>query len=177
VDECRTGNGGAREWPYRILEIAGFGTLLVFFWDTGHPQVTGNALTDFMLHPFFTLPENVKWAMVGVAALGFLFCWWARLHLGRLWSGWITKKEGHRIVDSGPYRLVRHPIYTGLLTAAVATAAVKGTGHALVGLALLIVAYWMKARLEERFLRGELGKENYDAYARRVPMLVPFSPV
>ena len=54
---------------------------------------------------------------------GILFAWWVRIHLGRLWSGAITRKEGHRVVDSGPYGLVRHPIYTGLLAATFTTAA------------------------------------------------------
>jgi protein-S-isoprenylcysteine O-methyltransferase Ste14 len=71
---------------------------------------------------------------------------------------------------------VRHPIYTGVLTAAFATAALKGTTHTFAGLAFLIIGYWMKARWEERFLREELGVEKYDAYRRRVSMLLPFMP-
>jgi protein-S-isoprenylcysteine O-methyltransferase Ste14 len=114
--------------------------------------------------------------MVALAAVGFLFCWWARLHLGRLWSGFITRKEGHHIVDTGPYALVRHPIYTGVLTAAIATTAIKGSVHAFIGLGMLIIAYQLKARLEERCLSEELGSETYGAYRRRVPMLVPFGP-
>jgi protein-S-isoprenylcysteine O-methyltransferase Ste14 len=71
---------------------------------------------------------------------------------------------------------VRHPIYTGILTAALATTVVLGQLHAILGTALLIVGYWIKARLEERWLREELGPQDYDAYRRRVPMLVPFGP-
>jgi protein-S-isoprenylcysteine O-methyltransferase Ste14 len=97
--------------------------------------------------------------------------------LGRLWSGFVSRKEGHRVVDTGPYRLVRHPIYTGIDAASFAVLVVKASPLALAGFVLVVWGYWLKARIEERFLREELGSEAYDAYARRVPMLVPFSPV
>jgi protein-S-isoprenylcysteine O-methyltransferase Ste14 len=120
--------------------------------------------------------REANWALFGAAAAGFLFCWWARIHLGRLWSGWVSKKEGHRVIDTGPYAIVRHPIYTGIILAAFATAAIKGALFALVGAAIMTLGFWIKARLEERFLRQELGATRYDAYSRRVPMLVPFGP-
>lgn len=114
------------------------------------------------------------WICAGLIATGFIFCWWARIYLGRLWSGSVTKKADHRIVDTGPYALVRHPIYTGLLLAVFATMAAKGTVYGVAGAAIITVGIWMKARLEEKFLRQELGAEAYDAYAKRVPMLIPF---
>ena len=124
----------------------------------------------------WVLSDDVSWALVGVVTLGFLFAWWARIYLGSLWSGWITKKAGHHIVDTGPYALVRHPIYTGLILSAFATAIQRGTLVALLGAAVMAWGFWIKARLEERFLREELGPEAYDSYRRRVPMLVPFGP-
>jgi hypothetical protein len=51
------------------------------------------------------------YALAAMTLAGIMFAWWARIHLGRLWSGAITRKEGHRVIDSGPYALVRHPIY------------------------------------------------------------------
>ena len=124
----------------------------------------------------WSLGRNANWLLFGIAAVGFLFCWWARVYLGRLWSGWVSKKDGHHIVDKGPYRLVRHPIYTGIILAAFATAVIKGTVFALLGAAIMTLGFWIKARLEERFLREELGAAGYDAYSRRVPMLIPFGP-
>jgi protein-S-isoprenylcysteine O-methyltransferase Ste14 len=118
--------------------------------------------------------RTVAWTLTTIIALGFAFCWWARLHLGKLWSGSITTKADHRIVDSGPYGLVRHPIYTGILTAAFATALERGTAIAIVGAVLMTISLTIKARMEEGFLRNELGPEAYDAYRSRVPMLVPF---
>jgi protein-S-isoprenylcysteine O-methyltransferase Ste14 len=116
------------------------------------------------------------WICIALMVVGFAFAWWARIHLGRLWSGSITAKADHRVVDSGPYGMVRHPIYTGILLAILATMAAKGTIPAVVGALLIILGLWMKARLEEGFLREQLGAEAYDAYRRRVPMLMPFGP-
>jgi protein-S-isoprenylcysteine O-methyltransferase Ste14 len=118
--------------------------------------------------------EALNWILVALTTAGFLFAWWARIHLGRLWSDWVVKKAGHHVVDTGPYRLVRHPIYLGLILAAFATATEKGTSFALLGAAIITLAFYTKARREERFLRAELGEDAYDAYARMTAMLVPF---
>jgi protein-S-isoprenylcysteine O-methyltransferase Ste14 len=116
------------------------------------------------------------WVLVAIAVAGFAFTWWARFHLGRLWSSSVSRKADHRIVDTGPYGIVRHPIYTGIIVASAATAAQRGTAPAWLGMALMTLGWYIKARLEERFLRDELGADAYDAYARRVPMLVPCVP-
>src|SRR5436190_9337951 len=98
------------------------------------------------------------YALVGATILGLLFTWWARLWLGRLWSSSVTRKEGHRVIDSGPYALVRHPIYTGLIAATLATAAAIATWPALLAVVLVGVGFWLKASIEERFLARELGQ-------------------
>jgi len=108
--------------------------------------------------------------------MGLLLTWWARLHLGRLWSSVITRKEDHRIIDTGPYAFIRHPIYTGLITALLATAVAEATVTAILGTPLVAFGLWLKARSEERFLMVELGPDAYGSYCRRVPMLVPFLP-
>jgi protein-S-isoprenylcysteine O-methyltransferase Ste14 len=118
----------------------------------------------------------MAWLAVLLIAVGFAFCWWARIHLGKLWSGQITKKAGHHVVDTGPYGIVRHPIYTGILLAVLATMAAKGTIPGVLGAMLITLGLWMKARLEETWLRRELGPEAYDSYRRRVPMLLPLGP-
>jgi len=103
---------------------------------------------------------------------GILFAWWARIHLGTLWSGGIERMADHRVVDSGPYALVRHPIYTGLIAAAAAMAVIRATPWALLGLVLFAAGFALKARVEERFLEREVG--GYQGYRARVPMIVPF---
>jgi protein-S-isoprenylcysteine O-methyltransferase Ste14 len=116
------------------------------------------------------------WVCAAFIALGFAFTWWARIHLGALWSGWITTKTDHRVISSGPYGIVRHPIYTGILLAVYATAAAKGTILGVLGALLVTLGLWMKAKLEERWLREQLDAGAYDDYRRKVPMLVPFGP-
>lgn len=150
--------GFTAELRYRLFTLAG--VVLLFY-----PRPRGPRL--------WTTPIAWQWGLVAVAVAGFALCWWARIYLGRLWSGSVTRKSDHRIIDTGPYALVRHPIYTGLIIAAAATAALKGSSFALAGLALLILGCWIKARLEERFLSAELGAETYDAYRRRTGMLLP----
>jgi protein-S-isoprenylcysteine O-methyltransferase Ste14 len=118
-------------------------------------------------------PVVIAWAMVAVVLAGLLFTWWARIYLGRLWSSSVTRKADHYVVDTGPYGIVRHPIYTGIILASVATAAMRGTALAWLGAVVMTTGWVIKARLEEEFLREQLGSESYGAYARRVPMLVP----
>ena len=151
------------EFLYRILTVIGF--VLVF--GVGH----NGAWTR---HVDWEVPSGLGWLLVAATAAGFAFCWWARIHLGRLWSGVVTRKEGHHVVDTGPYALVRHPIYTGIIFAALATAIERGTWLALLGVAVMSLGWYVKARLEEKFLRSELGAAAYDAYAQRTAMLVPF---
>ena len=152
-----------REIVYRVVTI--IGVLLVFgFGDPGT-----------MLRTEWWRPGPlVAWLCVGAAVCGLLFTWWARIHLGRLWSSGVTRKSDHHVVDTGPYGIVRHPIYTGVITAILATAGLRGSAGAWLGAAVMIAGFYIKARLEEEFLRKELGADAYDAYARRVPMLVPW---
>ncbi|HWA30908.1 MAG TPA: isoprenylcysteine carboxylmethyltransferase family protein [Rhizomicrobium sp.] len=168
--------GFNREWFYRLLALGGFVFLLGGYFRQHNGHISYGRWPGILGDIIWQPPLEIGWALVIVTFLGFAFAWWARIHLGRLWSGSITRKEGHHVVDSGPYGIVRHPIYTGILLSGVASAVVMGTPHAYIGAALLIVAYWVKARLEERWLREELGPEAYDAYRRRVPMLLPFGP-
>ena len=160
--ESRVGMRG--ELAYRIVLIAGALALL--------PRAHG--YHGPLRLWFVTLEE--AWVCTGLLALGLIFSWWARIHLGALWSGWITRKTDHRVIDTGPYAIVRHPIYTGLLLAVYATAAAKGTILGLLGALLVTVGLWMKARLEERWLGEQLEPGAYHDYRRKVPMLIPFTP-
>ena len=149
---------GRRENLYRVIHVVG---ILLLFGIIG-PD-----------HGLWQAGAGWPWVGVAFTALGFLFCWWARLHLGRLWSANVARKAAHRVIDSGPYRVVRHPIYSGIILAGFATAFTRGTVAAALGAVLLAFSWYLKARLEEQFLRAELGAA-YDAYAARTKMLVPF---
>src|SRR6516162_10955903 len=118
--------------------------------------------------------ESGTYLAAAVVVIGISFTWWGRIHLGRFWSNAITHKEDHRIIDTGPYGMVRHPIYTGLIIAILATGLAVGTWTALVGALCICFGEWQKARMEEGFLSAELGAEAYRNYSRRVPMIVPF---
>jgi len=122
---------------------------------------------------FLPLAEWPFWLGLLITAAGMLLSVWARLHLGRNWSGLVTIKEGHELITSGPYALVRHPIYTGLLMAFLGTAVAIGDWRGLLALAMATVALWRKLRFEERWMRQEFG-DAYAAYSRRVAALVPF---
>ena len=114
------------------------------------------------------------YAVALVVVLGLCFTWWGRIHLGRFWSNSITHKEDHQIIDTGPYGLVRHPIYTGQIIGLLASGIAIATWTAMLGVILISLGEWQKARMEERFLSVELGAEAYGTYCRRVPMIVPF---
>lgn len=146
--------------------LASIGVVLLFV-------PTGWTSVGPLSRPLWALPAGMEWGLLVLVIAGFGFCWWARLHLGRLWSGFVTLKEDHRIVDTGPYALVRHPIYAGVMFSALMTALMKASPVSLAGCALVCAGFAMTARVEEGFLRGQLGEGAYDAYSRRVPMLIP----
>jgi protein-S-isoprenylcysteine O-methyltransferase Ste14 len=131
-----------------------------------HELVVAIGLMLFCLSPFsaivgarlWTNAPLLDWVLVGVVAGGFAFCWWARVHLGRLWSASVSVKEGHRTVETGPYRLVRHPIYTGFIVAYAGIALLCATLVSLAAVTSLTIGFWVKARLEEQFLCEELAQ-------------------
>lgn len=147
---------------YRLL--AGLGAVLLF-------GTYGRDLQAEMI--LWHTPVPLAWALVVVVLAGLIFTWWARIHLGRLWSSSVTRKADHHVVDTGPYGIVRHPIYTGIILASAATAAMRGSVLAWLGACVMTTGWVIKARLEEEFLREQLGAETYGEYARRVPMLAP----
>lgn len=107
-----------------------------------------------------------------VTALGLLFSVWARRHLGTNWSQAVTLKEDHELITTGPYALVRHPIYTVLLFGVLGSAIAVGEWHGLLAMVLGVTALWPKLRLEEKWLRVEFG-ESYESYSRKVSALLP----
>ena len=148
-------------WTYRAAIIAG--GILLTPW-------TAWVLAET---PIWEVGYGGAYALAAIMLAGLFLTWWARIHLGRLWSGVITLQEDHRLIDTGPYAFVRHPIYTGLIIALLATAAAEATVPALLGAALMTFGFWLKARSEEQFLMVELGPDAYRSYCRRVPMLIP----
>lgn len=113
------------------------------------------------------------WAGAAVTAGGLLFSVWARRHLGKNWSQAVSMKKDHELITSGPYALVRHPIYTGLLAALVGSAMARGEWRGLLAVALVAMVLWRKLRLEEEWMRARFG-DAYETYAHRVRRLAPY---
>jgi protein-S-isoprenylcysteine O-methyltransferase Ste14 len=117
---------------------------------------------------------SVYWIGLAVLLAGLGFAVWARVHLGRNWSGAVTIKEDHELIRTGPYTYVRHPIYTGILTGVIGTAICSGTLRATLGFLIIAIALVRKLSAEEVFMR-ETFPGQYEKYSEEVPALVPFT--
>jgi protein-S-isoprenylcysteine O-methyltransferase Ste14 len=138
--------------------------LLLFFYRSG---------TGFLAWRFVPAGRVVFLVGVVLTWMGVAFAIWARIHLGADWSGIVAIKEGQRLVRSGPYALVRHPIYTGILLGFIGTALAIGEVRGLLSVALITAACLFRIRMEERWLLEEFGAE-YEQYRREVKALIPF---
>lgn len=120
-------------------------------------------------------PDREVCYLIGtiLLALGMVISIWARVILGRNWSNVVTIKVDHELVQGGPYRWVRHPIYTGLLLALAGSALAEDFWIDLAVVPLAFLAFWIKLRREESWMRGEFGAA-YDAYCARTARLIPF---
>ena len=121
------------------------------------------------------IPGTVNIAASGFALIvfGVGFSIWARLTLGANWSGTITLKEDHALIRRGPYRIVRHPIYTGILAALIGSALERGLRSSLIALPLCGLGFGLKIVTEEQFMAQRFG-ETYLQYKQQVKALVPF---
>lgn len=159
-----------RYWPLRVVGIA----LVLFVLARIATGTVHFARADAFVfsRTFFTPPLLLGWVAAVLTALGVLFAIWARVRLGRNWSSVPAVKEGHELVTDGPYRYVRHPIYTGILLAALGYA-LTGT---LFGFLILIIAcilFFRRIGKEERIML-ELFPDAYPAYQARTKRLIPF---
>lgn len=152
-------------WASRLLTVALTIPVALLMAAPGKwlPWLSARFLPDTMI---------VDWAGLLMVTAGLALAVWARTHLGRNWSGTVTVKEDHELVRSGPYAIVRHPIYTGLLLAMLGTAIILGEWRGLSALCFLSAAFLLKLRREERFM-AESFPDTYPGYRAQVPALVP----
>jgi protein-S-isoprenylcysteine O-methyltransferase Ste14 len=122
--------------------------------------------------PIFPDVPATQYTGLVLTCAGLAFTAWARAILGRNWSAIVTIRKDHSLVRTGPYRWVRHPIYSGLLLAMLGTAICFGELRCMAGAALGGVGFWLKAMLEERFLIEQFGPE-YIEYKKEVKALIP----
>ena len=151
----------------RLLHIL---PLLLACWLLWADRVPGHLLNERL----FPWAPWEFWAGAATTAFGLVVAIWARVHIGRNWSGTVTIKQDHELVATGPYAHVRHPIYTGLLIALVGSAMARGEWRGVVAVALAWAALWRKVQLEEQWMIERFGNQ-YTIYRRRVPALIPFS--
>ena len=157
----RRQSGKSRFWQTGIVLL---GAWLLFV------QATGIGWMDRVAIP---ATAAVEWAGLAVTLAGVAFAIWARVTLGANWSGVITIKEGHTLVRRGPYRIVRHPIYTGILVALAGTALTRGWLHSILALPVCAFGFWLKSVTEEQFMVEQFGAE-YLQYRHEVRGLAPF---
>jgi len=155
-----------REFPWQRLEhviplVIGF--LLIY-----NHRFAWNFLADRII------PQNDAITIIGLllTAGGLVFAVWARIALGANWSGTVTIKSGHNLIRRGPYRWIRHPIYTGILISFVGTILLQGEVRAFLGFVFVLLALYRKAIREERFLSEEFG-ENFAEHAKQTGMFLP----
>ncbi len=108
-----------------------------------------------------------------VTLIGLIIILWARIVLGGNWSTSTVLKENHELIQSGPYRYVRHPIYSGLMILVLGVAIFYGRAIGFVALAISFIAAWLRAREEEKLLTGHFPEE-YPNYKARVKAFIPF---
>jgi protein-S-isoprenylcysteine O-methyltransferase Ste14 len=146
----------------QLHQLLMYGALAMTFWRA--PLLGGR-----------WLPASAYMVAIGLAlqVCSALLAVWARQHLGRNWSGDITAKVDHQLIRTGPYRVVRHPIYTGMIGMFLGASVVCGEYHALLAVVVIVGAYWRKIHLEEQHLRKVFGAE-YDNYLRESGALIPW---
>jgi protein-S-isoprenylcysteine O-methyltransferase Ste14 len=113
------------------------------------------------------------WLGATVMVAGILFAVWARVYLGRNWSRSVTIKQDHELITAGPYAVVRHPIYTGILAGFLGTAIALSQVRGFVVFVLIFLIFWLKLRMEEQWMRSQFG-ETYATYAHQTAALVPY---
>jgi protein-S-isoprenylcysteine O-methyltransferase Ste14 len=121
------------------------------------------------------LPDTVLVPLVGgiVVMLGLFLGLWARITLGSNWSGSVTFKEHHELIQKGPYARVRHPMYSAFLFMYLGTAMFLGTLGGFIGLPLFFLGCWIKLQQEESLMMKHFS-EQYTEYRKRVKALIPF---
>lgn len=120
----------------------------------------------------FAYLPTIEWFGVVLVAAGIAIAFWARWHLGSNWSGTVTLKEGHELIRSGPYRTIRHPIYSGILLALLGTAVQLGQVRGFIAFAVAWLCFYVKARREESFLKDEFGPRFAD-HIQHTGMFLP----
>ena len=131
-----------------------------------------SSAVGFLGHRFLIESRIVDYVAFGFAVAGLGIAIWARVHLGQYWSDKIVLKVDHRLIRSGPYARMRHPIYSGVLLGVLGTALLLGEVRGLLAFAVLLVNYAIKGKREDRILASHFG-DGFREHARRAGFLLP----
>jgi protein-S-isoprenylcysteine O-methyltransferase Ste14 len=151
----------AARYGIMLLEVIGFVLLFRRSPDIGFlgqriiPRSFATGVTAVVL----------TWAGIALAI-------WARWHLGQYWSGRITIKQDHKLIRTGPYTRLRHPIYSGLDLAVIGSALAIGRLRCMVGVCVIITGFWIKAKREEAMLGRQFGSD-FEEHRRQTGFLLP----
>jgi protein-S-isoprenylcysteine O-methyltransferase Ste14 len=150
-------------WRYGVmfLEVIGFALL-----------TSGDANVGVLAHRIFRPTYVLSVVSVVLTWAGIALAVWARWHLGEYWSGRITLKEDHKLIRTGPYARLRHPIYSGLDLAAIGTALAIDRWRGAVGVCIIILGFVIKAKREEAMLGSQFG-EDFEEHKRQTGFLLP----
>jgi protein-S-isoprenylcysteine O-methyltransferase Ste14 len=159
----RTARKESFGWRYGIvlLEMTGFAFL--FHYYSGIEFLNQRIFPSN--HALMIAAVALTWAGIGLAL-------WARTHLGQYWSGRITIKEDHKLVRTGPYARLRHPIYSGLDLAVIGTGLAIDRWRCVIGVCVIILGFWIKAKREETMLSGQFGAA-FEEHRRYTGFLLP----
>jgi protein-S-isoprenylcysteine O-methyltransferase Ste14 len=160
-----------RFWLARLV-IAALVIFALVRLATGTAHYTRTLPILFEFRELFTLPPFLGWTAAILTALGIAFAIWARIHLGSNWSAAPAMKKDHVLVISGPYRWVRHPIYTGVMLAALGSA-LMGTFFGISVFAVASILFVSRIYREEAIML-ELFPNEYPLYQARTKRLIPF---
>lgn len=149
----------------RLIELCFMAVALNLLFTPGLPGPLGWRVV--------TPSSAIAWVGVILTAAGIAFSIWARFLLGRNWSATVTVKRDHTLVRSGPYAIVRHPIYSGFILAALGTALAFGAAGGFLAPLILAIGWRLKSRREEEFMRAEFGGD-YLRYSASVKALIPY---
>ena len=145
-----------------LFLIAAFGILQISF--TGQLAFLGEGF----------LPDTPAVWLLGfaLAVAGLVFSVWARVYLGSNWSPAAMLKKGQTLVRSGPYGIVRHPIYSGLIVAIIGTALVYGGYRVIISVVCVFLFAWVRITEEEKLMSNQFGEE-YTEYKKEVKAIIP----
>lgn len=184
---------------FRLLELIPWLTIIIYWivmWSKSKPEAMEHPDPARNYHRFFIIiaafllgshrlsigflgyviiPRCLAKALVGlfVTWVGVLIAIWARKILADNWSAQPTLRQNHELILTGPYKIVRHPIYTGIIIAVLGTAIMVGQVRGFIGLIVVFLALWHKSTFEEDLMRQQFPG-RYEEYARRVKRLIPY---